>query len=187
MAQSLYASQQCLTLDKGFEQMNRGDWSLQGFLLKPSTSVTPGHYSFAPPCHGTFNIFGQGIGVDNKVGEVGCPGREGESVRINKESNDMEINFSWLVFLALLAVIMRMKKDSWSKKKEKKKKKFPMRWIQKTLLQGRGAPLVRLCDPLSFLNGDTNWGKCRTFQMCLMERCWVWRQDFQIISQHSNA
>lgn len=74
--------------------------------------MTPGCYSFAPPCHGTFNIFGQGIGVDNKVGEVGCPGREGESVRINKESNDMEINFSWLVFLALLAVIMRVKKDS---------------------------------------------------------------------------
>lgn len=121
MAQSLYASQQCLTLDKGFEQMNRGEWSLQGFLLKPSTSVTPGHYSFAPPCHGTFNICGQGIGVDNKVGEVGCPGREGESVRINKESNDMEINFSWLVFLALLAVIMRMKKDSWSKRKKEKK------------------------------------------------------------------
>lgn len=81
-------------------------------LLKTNTSVTRGYYSLAPPWHGTFNIFGEGIGVDNKVGEVGCPGRDGESVRINKESNDMEINFSWLVFLALLALTMGMKKDS---------------------------------------------------------------------------
>lgn len=61
--------------------------------------------------------FSHGIGVDNKVGEVGCPGKDGESVRINKESNDMEINFSWLVFLTLLAATVGKKKDSWSGEK----------------------------------------------------------------------
>lgn len=30
-------------------------------------------------------FFGRGIGVDKKVGEVGCPGRENECVRINEE------------------------------------------------------------------------------------------------------
>lgn len=35
-----------------------------------------------------------------------------------------------------------------------------MRWIEKTQLQGRGALLVRQCDPLSFLNGKL-WLKLR--------------------------
>lgn len=127
--------------------------------------MTPGYCSFAPPCHTTFNIFGQGIEVD-KVGEVGCPGREGESVRINKESNGNKFP---------LAGVSRVTGSYYENEQGQLKppqKRFQCDEFRKRCFRAEAihwSGFVTHCHSL-MASCDTNWGKCSTFQMGLMER-----------------
>lgn len=74
--------------------------------------------------------------------------------------NHMEINFGWVVFLALLAV-MRMNKDSWSQKKKGFQcDEFRKRCFRAEALHWSG--FVTHCHYL-MAGCDTNWGKCSTF------------------------